>query len=182
MFRIDTATAAAALPAPGAAGTEGYFTNGNPGTGVPPTTISADWLNMIQEELHSILAAASIADSKTTYNQVLTALQSLFIGSSGLAASFGTNGYAKLPGGLILQWGQTGSVGSEGAISVSFPIAFPTACRSAQATILQSAGASEDQGAQVSGLSTTGLSVYMQQYGGGSWSWPVTAYWLAIGN
>ncbi|KUR80749.1 hypothetical protein [Novosphingobium sp. FSW06-99] len=90
MFNIDTASAAAELPAPGAAGTPGYFTNGDPTAGTPPTTISADWLNGIQAELLSILSAASIEPNKTEFNQVLTALRDIFMPING---GFGV-GYA----------------------------------------------------------------------------------------
>ena len=47
------------------------------------------------------------------------------------------NGYQKLPGGLIVQWGSTTSQGGSTtapSLSDSFPIAFPTACVSFQAT------------------------------------------------
>lgn len=77
MQRIDNASSASSLPSPAAPGTPGYWTNGNPGTGAPATIIDADFLNRIQEELMAILAAASISPSKTTYNQVLTAIQAL---------------------------------------------------------------------------------------------------------
>ncbi len=76
MFRIDDPTAAAALPAPEAAGAEGYFTEGNPGV-TQATLVRASWLNMIQEELTAIVTAAGLARSKTTYNQVLTAIKAL---------------------------------------------------------------------------------------------------------
>jgi hypothetical protein len=85
MFRIDDATAATSLPMPEAAGTEGHWTEGSPVGGTPATNIRASWLNMIQEELCAILAAAGITRSKTTYNQVNAALQKLYspvIGSS----------------------------------------------------------------------------------------------------
>src|SRR5690349_17257787 len=78
MYRIDDATAATSLPTPESAGTEGYFTGGNPATSTPATKVRASWLNMIQEELCAILAAAGIARSKTTYNQVNAALQKLY--------------------------------------------------------------------------------------------------------
>ena len=42
----------------------------------------------------------------------------------GGAQSLVTNGYKKLPGGLILQWGNNVTVGT--LITVTFPIAFPT--------------------------------------------------------
>jgi hypothetical protein len=75
MFRIDDPTAAAALPDPEAAGTEAYFTEGNPGV-TSATLVRASWLNMIQEELRAIVIAAGLTPSKTTYNQILTALRS----------------------------------------------------------------------------------------------------------
>lgn len=40
--------------------------------------------------------------------------------------SFGTNGYQKLPGGMILQWGKATSVPSGTTTNVTLPIAFPT--------------------------------------------------------
>ncbi|MBU9359546.1 hypothetical protein KTE52_24710 [Burkholderia multivorans] len=78
MYRIDDATAATSLPVPEAAGTEGYFTEGNPATSTPATKVRGSWLNMIQEELCAILAAAGISRSKTSYNQVNLALQKMY--------------------------------------------------------------------------------------------------------
>jgi hypothetical protein len=43
-------------------------------------------------------------------------------------ASFTANGYQKLPGGLIMQWGTT----TDGITTTSFPIAFPNACLNVQ--------------------------------------------------
>jgi hypothetical protein len=90
MFRIDNASSVASLPTPATAGTEGYFTGGNPGTGTPPTILPADWLNMVQAELENIVLAASLTPSKTTYNQVLTAIQSLI--ASGIVTNVYTGG------------------------------------------------------------------------------------------
>jgi len=59
---------------------------------------------------------------------------------AGLMSAFGSylasNGYQKLPSGLILQWGgafSSGAAADNGVIT--FPIAFPTACLAAVATI-----------------------------------------------
>lgn len=83
MFRIDVPTAAIALPAPAAPGAEGYFSAGNPGTGTPATVVSADWLNMMQEELRNIAALKpGFVDSKNTYNQAAAAITYL-IGAGG---------------------------------------------------------------------------------------------------
>ncbi|MDR5813306.1 hypothetical protein QCE62_06835 [Caballeronia sp. LZ033] len=78
MFRIDDVTASSSMPAPDAAGTEGYFTGGDPANGTPATRVRYWWLNMIQEELCSILAAAGIVRSKTSVRQVNSALQKMY--------------------------------------------------------------------------------------------------------
>lgn len=82
MYRIDNASAAAALPAPAAPGPvpNGYFTPGNPSQQIPATIVNADWLNMVQEELMSILIAAGVGPSKTEYNNILASLGILFGG------------------------------------------------------------------------------------------------------
>lgn len=78
MQRIDTVDAAAALPTPAASGTPGYFTGGNPATSTPATEISADWLNMVQEELAGVaLADGGAALDKTNHGQVLANIRLL---------------------------------------------------------------------------------------------------------
>lgn len=122
MFRIDDSTAAVALPTPEVAGTPGYFTEGNPTTGVAATNVRGSWLNMIQEELMSIVTAGGLTPDKTTYNQVLNAIKAVAIGQ--FISSFSANGYVKLPNGMIIQWGQVGGVGT-GGTTATYPIAFP---------------------------------------------------------
>jgi hypothetical protein len=53
------------------------FTEGDPVGGVPATVVSAAWMNDVQEELISILAAASITPVKGTQDQVLKAIRAL---------------------------------------------------------------------------------------------------------
>ncbi|OTP79501.1 hypothetical protein [Caballeronia sordidicola] len=77
MYRIDDPSASTTLPTPEAATAEGYWTEGNPGSGIPATLERASWFNMIQEELRAIVTAVGITPSKTTYNQVLTAIKTL---------------------------------------------------------------------------------------------------------
>lgn len=77
MFRIDKDGAVANLPAPAALGSPGYFTEGNPATGTPATQVTADWLNAVQEELVSVIAAAGIALDKTNRAQLLAAIRAL---------------------------------------------------------------------------------------------------------
>lgn len=45
------------------------------------------------------------------------------------------NGYQKLPGGLILQWGQITIPADAGYVDVTLPIAFPAIIRNVQATV-----------------------------------------------
>lgn len=44
------------------------------------------------------------------------------------SSSKGVSGYTKLPGGLVVQWGITGSLSSATTTSTSFPLEFPTNC------------------------------------------------------
>lgn len=76
MFRIDDPSAVAALPVPEAVGNPGFFTEGSPGT-LAATLVRASFLNMVQEELISILVAGGVTPSKATYNQVLAAIRAI---------------------------------------------------------------------------------------------------------
>jgi hypothetical protein len=118
MHRVDTATAVAAPPALDAAVSPGYFSKGNPATGVPATIPGQDWFNSVQEELVSIIAAAGITLDRTANNQVLAALQSMFAGG---------DTHQKILGGLIFQWG-TYTATAATVHTITLPIAFPTVC------------------------------------------------------
>lgn len=84
MFRIDSTGAAVAQPVLGAAGAvAGYFTEGDPGTGTLPTTVSADWLNTVQEEMLAVIEGAGLTASKTNAGQLLSAILAL----TGLSAA-----------------------------------------------------------------------------------------------
>lgn len=94
MYQTDQATAATSIPTPATAGTQGYFTNGNPAAGVPATIVDADWLNMVQQELVNIVTAAGETPSKTTYNQVLLAIKRLVQSQVVLTDTGTANAYA----------------------------------------------------------------------------------------
>jgi len=71
------------------------------------------------------------------YQPASTAITTGNIGSQSVArltstygdfpSSIGTNGYQKLAGGLILQWGTAGTISGGASVAITFPIAFPTA-------------------------------------------------------
>lgn len=77
MFRVDHSSASASMPAPSQVSTPGYFTEGNEAGGVPATVVTADWANMVQEELLNVVQAGGIEPSKAAFNQLLLAIQAL---------------------------------------------------------------------------------------------------------
>ncbi|TCK43974.1 hypothetical protein B0G84_2322 [Paraburkholderia sp. BL8N3] len=112
MQRIDDATAASSLPVPEAAGTPGYFTEGNPVAGTPATNVRGSWLNMVQEELMAIVAAGGLTPSKTTYTQVRDAIRAMVGPGRLLRTSLYTN-----PAGTQLVSVDGGTATSTGATS-----------------------------------------------------------------
>jgi hypothetical protein len=81
MHRIDKSDRAVALEAtetPQASG--GYFTRGNPGSGIPSTTVSSDWANAVQEEICNAIEKVGITLAKGTRDQLYrAALQSVAV-------------------------------------------------------------------------------------------------------
>jgi hypothetical protein len=77
MYRVDNATAVAALPTPAAVGPKPnhYFTKGDPGSGIPATILDDDWANAIQEEIVGVILASGQTLSKTNRAQLLAALR-----------------------------------------------------------------------------------------------------------
>lgn len=74
MYQYDDPTVLPTLPTPAAPGTAGFFTDGNPGAALPATILRSDFMNMLMMELLNVVEASGQVPSKTTYNQVLTAL------------------------------------------------------------------------------------------------------------
>lgn len=196
MQRIDNSGAVASLPEPLAAGTPGYFGRGNPGTGLLATPLSADWANMVQEELYAFLTAAGITPSKTTHNQVLAAVEALFFSLAndvasaaevqagtintkvltplrlgdaykGANQSLTVSGYQRLPGGLIVQWGTTASAATDVQTTVTFPIAFPNAYLNGHCTAILANPSNDNNGAIISATTTQITLVRVSQSGGG---------------
>lgn len=58
---------------------DNLFTEGNPALGIDATTVTANWLNGVQEELIHILEEAGITPNGATLTQVLEALRALFV-------------------------------------------------------------------------------------------------------
>ena len=79
MFRVDHSSATASMPAPSQISSPGFFTEGNEAGGVPATVVTADWANMVQEELVNVVQAGGQTPAKDQYNQLLLAIQALII-------------------------------------------------------------------------------------------------------
>jgi hypothetical protein len=78
------------------------------------------------------LATSAEADAGTRNDLAVTPA------ALGIATrNYANPGYARLPGGLILQWGETNSIDvppGGGTVTATFPIAFPNACLNLQGT------------------------------------------------
>lgn len=77
MYQIDNLTSASAQPASTAAGTAGFFTDGNPATGVAATIVPAEWLNAVMMELVNVVVAGGLTPTKNVFDQVAKAIKAM---------------------------------------------------------------------------------------------------------
>ena len=99
------------------------------------------------------------------------------------ALNTGTDGYCKLPNGMLIQWGRVTSIAETGAVSGSFPIAFPNRCNTMTLSMPSQASTTNAAVWRSDHTSLT-TSTYLIQKGG--WSGTggggsQTAHWIAIG-
>lgn len=137
----------------------GYPTDGSPLGPVPATEPGAWWFHMMTEEVRKVIVDAGLTPDHEDLSQLSLAVQTLAAAMASSAATTGeisafsavdkfirpdrlesafaksiaANGYVKLPGGLIVQWGTYSEVGTPLAPggnllrSQALPIAFPNA-------------------------------------------------------
>lgn len=122
-------------------------------------------------ELATDAEVAALADTGRTITP--SGLGSVF------AKSIAANGYQKLPGGLIFQWGKTATITGGSTVTVTLPLTFPTGCLGAYATMDTDAQISNGtSSAHASVVSTSQIKVTNDTYG----EHPnLAAYWFAIG-
>lgn len=120
------------------------------------------------ETVQGIVELATAAETLTGSSTSLALTPGGFAGNKSLA----TNGYYKLPGGLILQWGST-TANSSTYKNITLPVAFSTACVHAEANITESDTTARDALKAVTGTST--LSVYNPNAAS------ITFTWFAVG-
>jgi microcystin-dependent protein len=75
MYRIDNATSVTTAPDVSPAGTEKFWTNGDPGAGVAATKLDSWWFNMIQEEIRKVVVDAGLIPNKNDNTQLSQAIQ-----------------------------------------------------------------------------------------------------------
>lgn len=150
MYQIDVSTAAAEKPTPATAGTAGYFTDGNPGTGTPATIVSADFMNAVQEELLNVLNAADIAPSKTDDTQLLAAIKAVTVGRLLNVQVFTSSGtYTPTPGTKSIVVDMTGGGGGGGGCGATGASTCAAAGGGAAANFIRSRLTSGFSGASV---------------------------------
>ena len=93
--------------------------------------------------------------------------------------SLSTNGYQRLPGGLILQWGETADLAAEVEVAVTFPIAFPTLAIITTAFAYTGARVDNSQVAHVREKSLSGFTAVNDQVAAAGKTGKIN--WIAIG-
>ena len=167
MDRAFESGAVVVAPSVPAVPSVGYPTGGNPVGGVPATKPGAYWFHMLTEEIRAVIVAGGLTPDPAVLNQLLQALPAALASRPEMAKSLSINGYQKLPGGLILQWGDVGGT----AGTYTFPIAFPTKCIVALAGDSDSSPAVSSAAPATAGPNVTQITV---------WGADVN-FWFAIG-
>lgn len=73
--------------------------------------------------------------------------------------SFASNGWQRLPSGLILQWGNVAAIGETASLAVTFPISFPTAIVIGIAGYSSGVGTSGPDSVGVFNKTVSGMSI-----------------------
>lgn len=81
MYRVDHPTAKAALPVSTAAGTPGYYGDGDAALGEQATVVEAEHLNMLQEEIANCVESAGLDLDKADRTQLYQAMQAVLVAS-----------------------------------------------------------------------------------------------------
>lgn len=97
------------------------------------------------------------------------------VAASSFTQSIGSNGYQKLPSGLIIQWGSMAVSSDPG--TVTFPTTFPTAVCAIQVGGFVTAAASGNNiSANACAVSTSGFTTWVQNLSSGTVSWVAIGY------
>lgn len=135
-------------PPIGAPGPNDPYVDGNPLTGTEASTVPAASIEAPQREIENAIIAAGLTPNAADMTQLTLAILAMISANTPFASNaesnagissskaltpsnFGSqqsktqNGYLKLPGGLILQWGRTAAVAINVVTTVTLPVSFP---------------------------------------------------------
>ena len=99
---------------------------------------------------------------------------------TGANQSLTSNGFQVLPGGLIVQWGQSSPINGDAIVTVTFPTAFPNSCFTVVATVVNSS-AGIDNGTAVISFNTT-QTVLARTFISGTSTETNPINWIAFGR
>jgi hypothetical protein len=122
------------------------------------------------------LGSNTVSGTKAQFNTAVTDTDFVFNNDfSGSNQSLSSNGYQKLPSGLIMQWGTSSSIGSDGTATITYPTAFPSATGAVQITPIISL---QIGGQGVQSVSSVSTSSFVINNGLDA---SMSFYWFAIG-
>jgi hypothetical protein len=99
-----------------------------------------------------------------TFNGSTSTWGASSLSASGFSASLASNGYQKLPSGLIMQWGAyTSGISENTSAVVTFPIPFSVACFSVVATTRNTSASFRDMVAHIVSFNTTNFTYLNEQ-------------------
>jgi len=146
------------------------------------TTIQSDF-STIQSDFTTIQSDFSSIQSEFSGFQTLIQDTNDTLDALNIQGSFDNalfeEGYQKLPGGLIMQWGSTGLIGSDRSATITYPIPFPTAALNLQATPQSSSTRDVDQTARI--ISYDRTSATIRNEGTSDRTGSAQLVWFAIG-
>lgn len=90
--------------------------------------------------------------------------------------SLAANGYQKLPGGLIIQWGTTASIPNASTGTTNFPIAFPNAGFSVVAHVTGIGSGTATASENIATFNTTQFTIFNPTGGPNTWRWIAFGY------
>jgi|LauGreDrversion4_2_1035121.scaffolds.fasta_scaffold01358_11 hypothetical protein len=122
------------------------------------------------------LGSNTVSGTKAQFNTAVTDTDFVFNNDfSGSNQSLSSNGYQKLPSGLIMQWGTSSSIGPDGTATITYPTAFPSATGAVQITPIISL---QIGGQGVQSVSSVSTSSFVINNGLDA---SMSFYWFAIG-
>lgn len=122
------------------------------------------------------VTAAKIANATITGTQVAaSSIPFAKLVPSEWVTSLGTSGYAKIPSGLLLQWGRTVALNPSTLTTISFPATFPTGCLHVFLSLYASSAATGTGPYGTGNYTTTNFEIYNNNSGA------LTFNFLAVG-